>query len=1611
VEAKMVKKFRRAAAGIEEQLPSDLRKPHVLSQTCDYLFNEVVANAPELGRVHHFVWDRTRAIRNDFTILQVSAPEDLSHAVDCLERIARFHILSLHQMAGVKEKDFQYDWQQDREQLDRTLVSLMQYYDDSRGKIPLPNESEFRAYLIVFQLQDPDMEDRVQSWPQDLVRHPRIRKAMKLYAAAGSTSSFQGPLRPAAKLPIAQQDWQRFWCLVESDATSYLTACVAEINFNLIRRVALQSLYKSVNQRATADFSVDEFCDMLAFNDGFEAEDYLACYSITFQDRDEGRFADISALKNQKQLPEPSPAPPKQLKSEMVEYKRFGRTLPAVISGFTVKEAQDNGMINEEELTAGDAEMGDEGAQDHEEEEAINDGESLFMPETAKTKSQASPFSVDFDKPTTSVFGQPTEQPKTSAFSFGKPSAGVSGPASTGFGAPTATASNGFGAPTAPASTGFGAPTAPTTAPATSFGADKPNSFNFLSGGTSTSAATTPKPASSFSGFSGFGQPTSTNTAPSKSTFGGPSFGETSQKDTASPASAGFGFAQKASGDVDQTKPDTTSSLFSQVKPDSTSSLFSQIKPSSTSSMFGSPQQDATSSQSAPPKQEAASSFFSPPQTNGKSSLFSPPQMNNTSTSFGQSSQQATGPPNPFIEEGSDSPPSSSPTRGGFPSAFTPSAPSAEKPTPPSFSFTAPTPKESEFPKAAAASFASFGAPTPKESEPPKAPAASFASFGKPEETAQKTNAAPSFSAGPSTTTSSAAPTTSFAPPPQPDPKGNHVAEKSKRASPRVSFGAGSDQFNRPTHPSPLAQSYTAASDAPSTPNPASQAPPQTFPPSFTSATQSKPAKITPAAPELSFDAIISDVARKVTLSSDTGLLDQFLEYHIGKVITDIQEELHFERLNAQADAHRTAVLSHRFLILWRDICRRRRLARRGQDKRRRAQERLKESKNQAASDIASIAGSASVLGRTHRGSVMGSEMSRQEEVDKMFQQSFSSGRWSRLAKRDEQAKGGSKRPTSSHSMDSLASSHDAGHKRLKSTSHVDDSGRVIKVAPMGPPSRSNGALKRSSFRDALPDNPPVASTTKSNYFRLKALGHGHVYDLAPTYSRKRHHSEVTHSPAPSSRVEPEEASPVRRESPPSSKLRRTSRSSVTSRHTAEETDAVIARADDVIARARAARELLRDGGTSFFPLEQDTNDPLRQSTGSQVLYGSPSMERARIDARLRASHYGTDFGSSRRSDVPAYRLRESKFVPREQYGKAIERSREFRLSRSGNTSRPESRIDTFTPSKPVETVESRPAPPSFIDETPTADSARSTTATFGNIPQLVQPQWPTAQPSAFSTSTTPFGGFTQNLGASRPSTLGDVNNTTRPSGFGSHSFQPTQTSGFASHAFQPSQNTLDMQDIFGQPDGTNTTTSYQSGFARHAPLEQSTNGNNAHDSDDDLQITGATTPHVNGFSTGVTSNGHRSEYPSNGEEDIGHQQTSAYSNSFAALSNGLVNDDSEEGEDDQQQTIGHPNPYAALVNGDDMMDNDQFGQYNSDADQPGVYPGGDPGSGDFEDEDGDVEDEDGEGFDEEGSDLEDELEDEEEYEDEDDEDDGAEAHKPSTNARFAEPEVIELSD
>lgn len=240
----MVKRFRRSAAGYDEQLPSDIRPPRVLQMTLNYLFDKVIGGAP-LATVHKFVWDRTRSIRNDFSIQRVWRLDDVRIAIDCFERIARFHILSLHQLSRQDEDNGEFDHHQEREQLNNTLLSLMYYYDDSRPRLTSAHEAEFRAYCIIFEIQDqrPDLEDRVQNWPTSLVNDGRVQTALKIYAAAGNTADEQGPLRPRTSFSIAQASSGLFWALVQSKAVSYIMACVAEIYFNFIRSTALETIW------------------------------------------------------------------------------------------------------------------------------------------------------------------------------------------------------------------------------------------------------------------------------------------------------------------------------------------------------------------------------------------------------------------------------------------------------------------------------------------------------------------------------------------------------------------------------------------------------------------------------------------------------------------------------------------------------------------------------------------------------------------------------------------------------------------------------------------------------------------------------------------------------------------------------------------------------------------------------------------------------------------------------------------------------------------------------------------------------------------------------------------------------------------------------------------------------------------------------------------------------------------------------------------------------------------------------------------------------------------------------------------------------------------------
>lgn len=82
-----------------------------MQRTLDYLFNELLPVAP-LFETHGFIRDRTRAIRQDFTVQNERGLE----AIECHERIARYHIMCLHDLHD-KEGLGSYQEAQELEQL------------------------------------------------------------------------------------------------------------------------------------------------------------------------------------------------------------------------------------------------------------------------------------------------------------------------------------------------------------------------------------------------------------------------------------------------------------------------------------------------------------------------------------------------------------------------------------------------------------------------------------------------------------------------------------------------------------------------------------------------------------------------------------------------------------------------------------------------------------------------------------------------------------------------------------------------------------------------------------------------------------------------------------------------------------------------------------------------------------------------------------------------------------------------------------------------------------------------------------------------------------------------------------------------------------------------------------------------------------------------------------------------------------------------------------------------------------------------------------------------------------------------------------------------------
>ncbi|KAI5476293.1 nuclear export factor [Pseudohyphozyma bogoriensis] len=230
--SKAVKAFHRPAAGNEQPLPSDVRPPWMLERTLDYLFH-VVLPAHEFHLTHPFLRDRTRSVRQDFTMQNVRGVS----AIECNERIARYHILAL----GVQREQVGFSESQELEQLRKVLKSLNEFYDDARfhdPPIPAPNEPEFRSYNILTHLRDPDIIWSTELLPPAVFNHPLFQTALSLHALAQRSNIERGER-------ASLNAFSRFFKLLAKPEVPYLFGCILATHFNEIRRNALDALKKT----------------------------------------------------------------------------------------------------------------------------------------------------------------------------------------------------------------------------------------------------------------------------------------------------------------------------------------------------------------------------------------------------------------------------------------------------------------------------------------------------------------------------------------------------------------------------------------------------------------------------------------------------------------------------------------------------------------------------------------------------------------------------------------------------------------------------------------------------------------------------------------------------------------------------------------------------------------------------------------------------------------------------------------------------------------------------------------------------------------------------------------------------------------------------------------------------------------------------------------------------------------------------------------------------------------------------------------------------------------------------------------------------------------------
>ncbi|KAF7989665.1 hypothetical protein HCN44_008339 [Aphidius gifuensis] len=394
---KAVKQYSRSSADQEEPMPQDLRPVRSLKMTMSYLLHEITdlceLDGTNLADWYHFLWDRTRGIRKDITQQELC---DLD-TVELLEQCARFHILCSERLCA--EEASVFDKKINTENLTKCLQTLKYMYHDLRiNGTDCKNESEFRAYIILLNLNNANFMWDLQRLPSNIQKSKEVKFSIKVYSS------------------IQSNNYAKFFKLVKE--TTYLNACILLRYFFQVRVAALSVMLKAYSQKNSKKYPLYEFIDILGFEGPDEAIYFCKKSSLTITDDE----FDINLDRESASLPPPLIEQGRA--KELVEKKRLnmGWSIGQTIAGGKMPERNyfnhkphnsfdDLGYLKRESINASDQNgsiLGEELIDEEEEEEEEDEDEDEEIEEEEEEEDDG--VEEEEEEEATEIMGEEEEE-------------------------------------------------------------------------------------------------------------------------------------------------------------------------------------------------------------------------------------------------------------------------------------------------------------------------------------------------------------------------------------------------------------------------------------------------------------------------------------------------------------------------------------------------------------------------------------------------------------------------------------------------------------------------------------------------------------------------------------------------------------------------------------------------------------------------------------------------------------------------------------------------------------------------------------------------------------------------------------------------------------------------------------------------------------------------------------------------------------------------------------------------------------------------------------------------------------------------------------------------